>query len=45
MYWDGLIFKLVEQSSLISTSVGPKFVQIADAINEYVVSDSVFCRI
>ena len=30
--------KLVEQSSLISTSVGPKFVpEIADAINEYVV--------
>ena len=34
--------KLVEQSSLISTSVGPKFVpEIAAAINEYSLSDSV----
>ena len=34
--------KLVEQSSLISTSVGPKFVpEIAATINEYSLSDSV----
>ena len=33
--------KLVEQSSLISTSVGPKFVpEIAATINEYSLSDS-----